>query len=69
MEKPALPATPVAPISASTQGEGGGAATTVSETVVLLFNVPAAPEMVNVQVPTTAELLALNVNVLLLEVE
>jgi hypothetical protein len=64
----ALPAKPVAPISASVQTEGravgGGAAVTVRESDVVLVKLPEVPVMVTVAVPVVAVLLAASVKVL-----
>ena len=63
--KAALPATPTAPTSLSSQPEAKPlAAKTVSESVVEFANVPHVPVTVTVAGPVVATLLAISVNVL-----
>ena len=65
MLKAALPATPTAPTSLSSQPEAKPfAAKTVSESVVEFANVPQVPVTVMVAGPVVATLLAISVNVL-----
>lgn len=71
MEYPALPATPVAPRSASTHGAGkpgGAAAITVRLMEVEFVKLPDVPVIVTVTVPVVAVLVAESVKVLLVVV-